>query len=81
MGLKEDIETLEKLPTSASGSESELTGLLACPWCGSKPKLEHDKYGGNTCWYGCPNDICPQYATASNNNEARARELWNMRAG
>lgn len=50
-----------------------LLALLACPWCGHKPKLYHQNRGWYSLWYAeCP---CAEFTTGP--SKRAAIKNWN----
>lgn len=74
MSMFDDPEWVAKIDErmrNASGSESELTSLLACPFCGEEAK-DYIGYGKDKV--GCHNSECRLYCMAFD------RDTWNTRA-
>ena len=56
--------------------------LKPCPWCGSIPKMKHEKVGGHHFWsVECANDDSCTVVVATNDfeTEEEAIEAWNDR--
>ena len=80
--IKEDYEVIKRMfSKQKKDAESvRLTGLLCCPFCGSKPVVERNSTFGYTSVY-CPNDLCSvTRQSRAGEDDGNAIKAWNTRA-